>query len=208
MFDEGTDVEFQIIAGEACLDFINTLDNRPSPERHKELLSTYRDLADWAAQAGVIAAAQRVALVRSAEAHPNAALITLRKAIELRECLCRIVSSRLRGRRPASDDIALFNRFLGEALSNLQLQAGRSGFRLDWQESEAKLDALLWPVIKSASDLLTSPDLERVRECGSPSCRWLFVDRSKNHSRRWCDMKVCGNRLKARRFYQRQHATS
>ena len=200
-------MEFQIIAGEPCLDLINTLDNRPSPERHKELLSSYRDLADWALQAGVMAAQQRTGLLRAAEAHPNAALTALRKAVELRECLYRIVSNRLKRRRPAPGDMTLFNRFLSEALTNLQVQPDRSGFRLDWPPTfESTLDSLLWPVVKSASDLLTSSELEMVRECGSPSCRWLFVDRSKNHSRRWCDMKVCGNRLKARRFYRRQRS--
>lgn len=202
-------MEFQIIAGAVFLDFINTLDNRPAPERHKELLSTYRDLTDWAVQAGVIGAPRRSELWRAAEGHANAARTALRKAIELRECLYRIVSSRLKNRRPASDDLALFNRFLGEALSNLQLQAGGGGFRLDWGEtSEQRLDSLLWPVIKSASDLLTSHDWGLVRECDSPSCRWLFIDRSKNHSRRWCDMSTCGNRLKARRFYRRQQSAS
>ena len=207
--DEEDNVEFQIIAGEPCLDFINTLDNRPAAEHHTELLSTYCDLTDWALQAGVIAGAQRAELSRMAEAHPNAALAALRKAIELRECLYRIVSSRLKNRRPASEDLALFNRFLGEALSNLQLQAGRREFRLAWGNALGpRLDSLLWPVIKSASDLLISRELERVRECDSPSCRWLFLDRSKNHSRRWCDMSTCGNRLKARRFYHRQQGAS
>jgi predicted RNA-binding Zn ribbon-like protein len=58
--------------------------------------------------------------------------------------------------------------------------------------------------VRSASDLLTSPDLENVHECDMSDCRWVFVDRSKNHRRRWCDMKVCGNRAKARKFYRRQ----
>ena len=209
MLDERMAVEFQIIAGDPCLDFINTLDNRPAPKRHTEFLAAYRDLADWAQQAGIIALAQHAELLREAEEHPSAATAALRKSIELRECLYRIISNRLNNRQPASDDIALFNRFLGEALSNLQLQPERGRFRLNWNQSlRPKLDAVLWPVVRSASDLLTSPDLELVRECDSPSCRWLFVDRSKNHSRRWCDMKICGNRLKAQRFYRRQRPVS
>jgi len=202
-------LKFQIIAGETSLDFINTLDNRPTPERHKDLLATYRDLADWAEQAGVMRAAQHAELLREAESHPGLAITALRKSVEFREGLYRIVSSKLNRQRPASDDIARFNRFLGEALSNLHLKAGGAGLRLDWNRSPPpKLDSLLWPVVRSASDLLTSSDLGLVRECDSPSCRWLFLDRSKNHSRRWCDMKVCGNRLKARRFYRRQHTAS
>ena len=202
-------MEFQIIAGEPCLDFINTLDNRPLPQLHKELLSTYQDLAEFAEQAGLIGSAKRRRLLRAAEAQPAHAMHSLRKAVEFRECLYRIFSTRLKKRKPSSADIAQFNRFHGEALSNLQLAVHGRGFRPEWREaSEPRLDSILWPVVKSAGDLLTGKDLERVRECKSPSCRWLFIDRSKNHSRRWCDMSVCGNRVKARRFYRRQRARS
>jgi predicted RNA-binding Zn ribbon-like protein len=65
------------------------------------------------------------------------------------------------------------------------------------------LDRVLWPAVVSAAELLTSDDLGRVRECASERCAWLFLDRSKNQSRRWCDMTVCGNRSKARRHYSR-----
>ncbi|HUM07230.1 MAG TPA: ABATE domain-containing protein [Terriglobales bacterium] len=201
-------MEFQIIAGELCLDFINTLDNRPSPERHTELLSTYGNLADWAFQAGAIGPAQKGALLAAAARRPHAAVAALRKAIELRECLYRIISHGLRNQRPDPSDVKVFNGFLGEALGRLQLQLRRGGYRLQFPGvSGPRLDSLLWPIAKSASNLLTSGDLSYVHECDSPSCRWMFVDRSKNHSRRWCDMKVCGNRLKARRFYHRQHTS-
>jgi predicted RNA-binding Zn ribbon-like protein len=202
--DVRSDVEFQIIAGELCLDFVNTLDNRPVPERRKELLGTYQDLADWAVQAGALSPLQRTALLREAGIHPKAAAQALSKAIALRECFYRIVSSALRNRRASSDDLAQFNSYRGEAFSNLQLQAARSGFRLGWRDDASRLDSILWPIVQSASDLLTSPDLENVHECDMSDCRWIFVDRSKNHRRRWCDMKVCGNRAKARKFYRRQ----
>jgi len=204
MLDERRDVEFQIIAGELCLDFVNTLDNRAVPERRKELLPTYQDLTDWAVQAGALSALQRAALLREAGTHPKAADQALSKAVELRECLYRIISNILRNRRASSDDLIAFNAYRGVALSNLQLKAARSGYRLGWKEDPSRLDSILWPIVQSASDLLTSPDLKNVHECNMPSCRWIFVDRSKNHRRRWCDMKVCGNRAKARTFYRRQ----
>jgi predicted RNA-binding Zn ribbon-like protein len=205
MLDERGAVEFQIIAGELCLDFINTLDNRPIPERRKELLLTYQDLADWAVQAGALSPLQRTSLLRAAAIHPKGAEQALNKAIALRECLYRIISSVLPNRRAASDDIVAFNGYQGEAFSNLQLKPWRrGGYRLGWKEDPSRLDSILWLIVRSASDLLTSPDLENVHECDMPSCRWIFVDRSKNHRRRWCDMKVCGNRAKARKFYRRQ----
>ena len=196
-------MEFQIIAGDLCLDFINTLDNRPSPKDQKELVATYRDWLDWAFQAGAIRASERSVLLRQSEAQPQAAESARREAIQLRECLYRIVRNALRQRRQDAADLQLFNRSLGAALSHLGMRVGRSRFQLRWRDFGSRLDSPLWPIVKSASDLLTSADLEKVRECGADTCRWLFVDRSKNHSRRWCDMKVWGNRLKARRFYQR-----
>ncbi len=201
-------MEFQIIAGELCLDFVNTLDNRPVPDRRKELLPTYQDLADWAVQAGALSALHRAALLREAGTHPQAAEQALSKAITLRECLYRIISTTLRNQQASSADLVAFNAYRGEALSNLQLKAARNGFRLVWKEDPSRLDSILWPIVRSASDLLTSPDLGNVHECDMPSCRWIFVDRSKNHRRRWCDMKVCGNRAKARKFYRRQTSTT
>jgi predicted RNA-binding Zn ribbon-like protein len=65
---------------------------------------------------------------------------------------------------------------------------------------------MLWPVVRSAAELLTSDELGRVRECAADNCAWLFLDRSKNRSRRWCDMAVCGNRDKVRRFRQRSRS--
>lgn len=201
-------MRFQIIAGELCLDLINTLDNRAVPERRRELLQSYEDLVDWAAQAGAVPAAQRVMLLQEAEFHPKVAAAVLGRAVELRECLYRIMTAVARNRRVSGDDLRDFNEYVGEALSQLELRSARKGFRLAWPEANSRLDSVLWPIIRSASDLLTRHDLESVRECGDDTCRWIFVDRSKNHSRRWCDMKVCGNRIKARKFYRRQAAGS
>jgi len=128
MLDERGDVEFQIIAGELCLDFVNTLDNRPLPDRRKELLVTFQDLADWAVQAGALSPLQRTSLLREAGIHPKAAEQALGKAIALRECLYRIISSILRNRRAASDDLVAFNGYQGEALSNLQLKPAAAAF--------------------------------------------------------------------------------
>jgi predicted RNA-binding Zn ribbon-like protein len=197
-------VKFQIIAGELCLDFINTLDNRPVPERRQELLQSYEDLGDWAAQAGALSAAQRVLLVHEAESHPKEAAAVRARAVELRECLYRIMTAVARNRRVSEDDLRDFNVYMGKALSHLELRPARKGFRLAWAENRPQLDSVLWPVVRSASDLLSGDDLKSVRECGVYTCRWLFVDRSKNHSRRWCDMRICGNRIKARKFYRRQ----
>jgi predicted RNA-binding Zn ribbon-like protein len=82
-----------------------------------------------------------------------------------------------------------------------------SGFTWGWDKQSDALDRMLWPVARSAADLLTSDHLNRVHQCGGKDCTWLFVDTSRNHSRQWCDMGDCGNRAKARRFYQRTRGT-
>ena len=125
-------------------------------------------------------------------------------ALELRECLFRVVNVATKNRRPAAEDLRVFNRYLGRALSHLELQPEKKGFRLNWPQTELPLESVWWPIVRSARDLLTGNELQRVRECEVGTCGWLFVDRSKNHSRRWCDMKICGNRIKARKFYQRR----
>jgi len=84
------------------------------------------------------------------------------------------------------------------------VDACREGFEWSLSCGDEGAAPILAPVIRAAADLLTSPDAGRVRECGSDTCSWLFLDRSKNGTRRWCDMAVCGNRAKARRHYARE----
>jgi len=81
-----------------------------------------------------------------------------------------------------------------------------TGFVWSWDADTPELDRPLWPIVRSAAELLTSPERELVKRCASDTCLWLFLDRTKNHARRWCDMKVCGNRAKVRRH--RRRATS
>ncbi|MBI2081511.1 MAG: CGNR zinc finger domain-containing protein, partial [candidate division NC10 bacterium] len=101
-------------------------------------------------------------------------------------------------------DLAVLNAALAEALPLLGLVPEGNGFTWEWTANGQRLDRMLWPVARSAAELLTSGELARVRECEAESCAWLFMDRSRNRSRRWCDMKTCGNRTKARRHYERK----
>jgi predicted RNA-binding Zn ribbon-like protein len=76
----------------------------------------------------------------------------------------------------------------------------------DWGRFGVRAELPVWLLAQSAGALMMSAAIERVRACGADTCRWLFLDTSRNHSRRWCDMKVCGNRMKARRFQARRDA--
>ena len=85
--------------------------------------------------------------------------------------------------------------------------SGADGFDWAWDGASDALDRMLWPIVWSAVELLKSDELAHVRECANDQCSWLFLDLSRNHSRRWCDMQSCGNLVKARRHYAR-HTTS
>ncbi|HVB37746.1 MAG TPA: ABATE domain-containing protein [Vicinamibacterales bacterium] len=204
---------FELTGGALCLDFANTVDNRPTAAT--DALRTYADLVDWAEQAQVIPRQVGESLRAEAIRRPAAAEAALAGARALREGLHAIFSAVAAHREVPAEWQALLNAALAPSLARLQLTApaGASGpavaaddgsrFTWRWDFDDRALDGVLAPVVESAADLLTSPDLARVRECEADSCAWLFIDRSRNRSRRWCDMAVCGNRAKARRYQAR-----
>jgi predicted RNA-binding Zn ribbon-like protein len=141
------------------------------------------------------------------EAHPRAAAAALARATELREAIYPILSAEARGEPVPDDALAGLNAHLPEALGALRVEPGSGGYRWRFDHGKTDLAPMLAPILRSAAELLTSPALGRVRECDSDTCWWLFLDGSKSGTRRWCDMKVCGNREKARRHHKRHKAS-
>lgn len=190
--------------GWLCLDFANTLDWHAS-DHPEERLNSYSDLVAWSERAGLLTAPEAQRLLRRAEGHPADATGVLKSAIALREVIYRIFSAVAHGRAPEAVDLVSLNAALPEALCRSRIVRLEDKFTWDWADVEDALDCMLWPVAWSAADLLTSEDVHRVGECADDrGCGWLFLDLSRNHSRRWCDMKDCGNRAKARRHYERK----
>lgn len=194
---------YDATAGRLCLDFANTLSNRLSDEPH-EWLDTFTNLVTWGRLVGVLSDEVARSLLQEAAAQPEEARRALKLAIELRETIYRIFSATAAGGSPVAADLDALNTTLSQALPHLQIVPDADGFTWNWAGEEDALDSMLWPVARSAGDLLTSDELERVGECEGDGCGWLFLDMSRNHSRRWCDMGDCGNRAKARRHYRRQ----
>lgn len=194
---------FELSGGALCLDFVNTLEDRPL--RQSEHLTSFADLVAWAVQAGLLDGSGARALARRASRRPAERQETFRRALELRESLFRIFAARAAGRQPRAGDLSRLNRALGAAMRAIRIEPDDEGYRWSWTDANA-LDAILRPVVRSAAELLTSSELQQVRQCASDRCSWLFVDRSRSRRRRWCDMKTCGNRAKARRHYQRRKA--
>jgi predicted RNA-binding Zn ribbon-like protein len=195
-----------LIGGALALDFVNTVDPRHAPGR-REYLDGYPALVAWGGHAGAIGASQGGRLRQAAAADPAEAERVLGRAIGLREALYRLFSRAARGQPPAPDDLDMLQHELTRALPHLRVAWSPAGFAREWEQDSPALDQVLWPVAWSAAELLEHGPLERIRECpGQGNCGWLFLDLSKNSSRRWCDMRVCGNRAKARRHYARMQA--
>lgn len=194
---------FELSGNWLCLDFVNTVADRPS-EHPREKLNSYGDLVRWSHLAEVLTQDEAQLLLEEAARRPDDAAAVLQQAITLRETIYRIFLATAEGLLPDPAELVKFNALLSEAMSRACIIQRADGFIWDWVDKENALDRMLWPLVRSAADLLVSEQLSTVRVCAAPDCNWLFLDTSKNSSRRWCDMKSCGNRAKVRRHYQRQ----
>jgi predicted RNA-binding Zn ribbon-like protein len=196
--------ELPQLGGRLCLDFVNTIDPREGP-RARDFLGDYVDLALWAAAAGATDETIRAQLVEVAANDPTGAAAVFARAIGLRETLYRILRAEASAASPRQEDLATLQAELHEALGHLVLVAD-GGYRWRWDD-DRRLDRPLWPILRDAAELLTTPELERVRLCPGRECGWLFLDRTKNRSRRWCTMATCGSRDKMRRLHARRRAS-
>lgn len=197
---------FELTAGILCLDFVNTLDNRPSGEP-KELLARYGDLVRFAEDSGILTWAQADRWFAWSEADPEEAQRVLQAAIELREAMHGVFSAVIAKRAVPASPLATLNRSIQLAAQHLSLTPANGGFAWRYDsdgDSPGGFETMLWPIVGSAAELLASHNLPFVRACSSKTCQWFFLDTSKNHRRRWCSMKLCGNRAKVRKFYARQ----
>jgi predicted RNA-binding Zn ribbon-like protein len=193
--------KFQLVAGHLALDFVNTLDNRYDRPRLVDLLPDYDSFLAFSRQSGILTGGRMRSLRGSTSA--SKAGHALEQIVELRETFYTLFLSVAHGKRPSTGTIRKLNRFLRDARP-LETVHWRNG-RLVRSYGKAMVSSIepLWPILEAAINLLESPDSRRIHECSEKTCRWLFLDGSRNHSRRWCDMRICGNREKAKRFYSR-----
>jgi len=190
-----------------CLafDFVNTLDwrGRTPPV---ELLRDYAELLRWARTAGVLDAREARALLAWSEAHPQAAHRALDRAIEAREAIAGVFQAIARGERVPGQPLARLEAACREAWEDRTLAPEGGSAAWAWRSGDPSPGRPLYAAALDAERLLTTGDPARVRECGDPECAWMFLDVSRNRSRRWCSMEGCGNRNKARRFQKRAAA--
>jgi predicted RNA-binding Zn ribbon-like protein len=183
-------------AEELCLDFANTRYWRGSEPAATEQLATAKALADWLAA--------NAAMPRARSGGRSSDLDALfDSAIALRESIYRIFLAIGEGRAPPPGDLEIFNRALVETPQRRGISARGSAYSWVVAAPSTSLGGVLAPVIWSAADLLTHASDRRIRRCANDKCRWVFIDRSKGGTRRWCDMSSCGNRAKSHRHYAR-----
>jgi predicted RNA-binding Zn ribbon-like protein len=191
------------LLGNVCLDFINTLDDRPS-DKPKELLKAYYDLARFGEDTGILTHEQLDYFLERVQHMRDEAEEALRRAISLREAMYAVFSAVMNRQTVPPVAMDTLNAYIRDAAMHSRLVPRRGRMEWRFEDLRSAFDAMLWPIARAAADLLASSDLALVRACSSSSCQWLFLDTSKNHHRRWCSMKSCGNRAKVRRFYAKK----
>src|SRR5215212_4230160 len=190
-------------SGHPILEFTNTVGNHAS-EHPGEMLFDYNDLISWMKRVRLLQEEQEQVLIRKGVTQPDESMAVFVRSLELREAIYRIFVARIKGTSPAEGDLAILNSVLRNVTSGAQIGQESGKFLWQWNFDETALEAPLSIIALSAVDLLTSENIKWVGQCADEGgCGWLFVDTSKNHSRRWCDINDCGNRAKQRRYLQR-----
>jgi len=191
------------LGGALCLDFANSVDSWftiPVPER----LGSFADWLSWSMAAQSLPDSELRAVERRAAQDAPAAKRALERARAARDALHGMLTARLQRRAPSRQDVATLNACIAAARAQRRLVYSNGSFGQAWQGESADPERLLWPVMLDAEALLLDADaLQRLHQCPAARCGWLFLDTSRNRSRRWCSMRTCGNVAKAQRHYAR-----
>jgi predicted RNA-binding Zn ribbon-like protein len=193
----------RIVGGNVALDLLNTQNGPAGKPPEDDVLSDYGDVVAWASHLGVINAAEEQGLRRRARARPGDAEAAFERARGTRAYLGDLFGAFGRGRSPAPGDLERLQRDAAEAYAHGRLVAVGGEYQWTWADDQ-DLARPLWPIIHAALTLVTDGPLERVKGCAS--CRFMFVDESKNRSRRWCSMEDCGAEDKMRKYVARRAA--
>lgn len=193
----------RLVGGNLALDFINTRGGQPRPSPDDEVLHDYNDLIAWARHVGMLTEDEAHRLLRRARRNPDDAQNTYQRAMQVRRYLYELFGAVATGHPPPDRCIAALGSDEAEALARAELVSGDGGFAWNWAHDN-ELARPLRPIVHAAVTLLTGGPLQRVKRCDG--CQWLFIDESKNRSRRWCSMEDCGTDEKVRRYLARRAA--
>ncbi|MFC2150098.1 CGNR zinc finger domain-containing protein [Calditrichota bacterium] len=200
--------ELKLKTGWLCLDYANTADWHAS-DKPVEGISDFRALITWSQNVGVLSEEESAGLEDKANRNAELANSVYTEAIELREAIYHLFSDLAEGRDCDETDLKTINQTVAKAMQNFRLVKGDACCTWECRYDSNVLDSMLLPIAHSASVLLTSELVSRVGKCADDrGCGWLFLDTSRNRSRRWCDMRDCGNRNKVKRYYSRKQLPS
>ena len=205
MSDHSSGQTFFFIANYLCLDFINTqIAENGQPV---DLLKTFGDLVSWCVQARILETTQQQEFSRQWRGRRDAEQ-TFARAIEFRVALRQMAERIVAGKAPPQIAIAQMNELLHHQVGHAELRRAKGGFEKHFHADFKEPIHLLWPVAESACDLLAYGDLSLIKKCENAACVLFFYDTTKNHSRRWCSMSACGNRMKVAAHYHRLRTSS
>ena len=199
------DHDLELSGGALALDFANTVGGTHVSPTHDHLRN-YGDITRFAVLAKGLQPVVAKRLLQRAEQDPRRAAAVYELGITLRESIWAVFSALASGESPRDADLALIGDAAAAGAARSRLVFDKEGVGWSLPSDSDDLERPLWDIARSAADLLTSGDHDRIKECASTTCEWVFLDRSRNRSRRWCDMSDCGNRAKARRFQAKKHA--
>jgi len=192
----------KLVGGWLCLDFVNTVSCR-NGDHSSDYLSTYENLVSWSQHVKILTKSEAKDLVAEASAHPAEARRVVERAVATREALYRIFCAVIHKHHPEAKSVELLNGEIALAMPHWRVEPGASASSWTYTFEDHDLDRILWLAVDSARELLTSDKLDRLCECPGENCGWLFLDLSRNRSRKWCSMRDCGNVVKARRYYEK-----
>ena len=190
-----------LVSGWLCLEFANTVDNYRRDDPY-DFLPDFESLVAFGLRTDAVSRREAEVIRQLAKLEAARGVECLERARTLRRSIYDIFSTFAAGGDPPPDALAALNAMYSEAARHARVMRAGTSFEWGWDSADEP-DRLLWPVVRSAALLLTSPELNRLRQCDGHNCTWLFLDKSKNRSRRWCTMDICGNRAKSRRHYAR-----
>ncbi len=198
----------RLSGGHLCLDFVNTVEPRVGKNLH-DVLTTYADLVLWSHYVGLLSEEEANMLLKEAQERQKESTAVFVEAMNLREAAYSVFSARIHHASLPFSDLETLQKMFVETMSYGHLEETVHGIQWQWSSEERNLEQVLWPLSRSAVELLTSSEVTRVKECPhwEGGCGWLFLDRSKNGSRRWCSDEECGSVVRMRRLYARKRAS-
>ena len=196
-----------LVGGTLALDLTNTSSGRGTAG-HQEHLRDFETVMQWIAHAHVLTPEECAFIRRTVAARPRLGRALFRRLLEVRELIWTIATALAEG-RPVTEKLrAALTAAHAESLRYAGLTMRNGVFMWSWNPRRDPQAAILGPITLSALTLLMEKDLSRTKRCAGLECGWLFFDATKNKSRRWCEMSVCGNRAKVRAARARRRKAS